>query len=302
MKKWEKFTREELENLVAESTSYRDLAKKCGYSVDSGSSHAAVKEMVSVYQFTTDHFVGQGWNKDNFDYSRFKYGSVIKTGNALPAITSLRGYKCEVCGNFEWNGCPIALEIHHIDGDSLNNNLDNLQLQCPNCHAQTENYRGRNINQKALVSEENFVLALRENLNIRQALLSLGLSAKGGNYVRARELIHKYNIVHLFEKKQVEYQIIQEKTIKEPNLCIDCQIQISDNAVRCVNCNTSIQRKVDRPNRDELKQEIRNLPFLQLGRKYGVCDNSIRKWCKSYSLPSTKRDILHYTDDEWKNI
>ena len=197
MKKWEKFTKEELENLVAESTSYRDLAKKCGYSADSGSSHAAVKEMVSVYQFTIDHFVGQGWNKGIFDYSRFQKGKTIKIASAVPALTALRGHKCEVCDNFEWNGRPIALEIHHIDGDSLNNDLDNLQLQCPNCHAQTENYRGKNINQKPVVSDEDFVDALKENPNVRQALLSLGLSAKGGNYSRAYALATQYQIKHI---------------------------------------------------------------------------------------------------------
>ena len=197
MKKWEKFTKEELKNLVAESVSYRDLAKKCGYSVDSGSSHAAVKEMVSVYQFTTDHFVGQGWNKDNFDYSRFQKGKVIKLTSALPALTTLRGYKCEVCNNSQWNEQLIALEIHHIDGDSLNNSLENLQLNCPNCHAQTDNYRGRNINQKVYISDEDFVTALRENPNVRQALLSLGLSAKGGNYSRAYALANQYQITHI---------------------------------------------------------------------------------------------------------
>lgn len=51
---------------------------------------------------------------------------------------------CEQCGNHEWMGKPIPLELHHVDGDHYNNELTNLQLLCPNCHAFTENYRGRN--------------------------------------------------------------------------------------------------------------------------------------------------------------
>ena len=53
-------------------------------------------------------------------------------------------YKCENCGLTEWLGQPIALEVHHKDGNKNNNNLENFQLLCPNCHAQTDSYRGKN--------------------------------------------------------------------------------------------------------------------------------------------------------------
>lgn len=52
--------------------------------------------------------------------------------------------KCECCGRFEWMGQQIPLEVHHKDGDKTNNNLDNLQILCPNCHALTPTYRGKN--------------------------------------------------------------------------------------------------------------------------------------------------------------
>lgn len=38
---------------------------------------------------------------------------------------------------------PISLEVHHKDGDKENNESENLELLCPNCHSYTENYRGR---------------------------------------------------------------------------------------------------------------------------------------------------------------
>lgn len=52
--------------------------------------------------------------------------------------------KCERCGISEWNGKPLNCELHHIDGNNANNNLDNLIILCPNCHSQTENFRSKN--------------------------------------------------------------------------------------------------------------------------------------------------------------
>lgn len=199
-KKWKKFSKEEIEQFVKDSYSFRELGRKCGYNPDGGSTIKTMKEMVVELGFDVSHFTGQSWNKNNFDYSRFKYGSNIKCGDALKMLTYLRGHKCECCGNEEWLGKPIPLEAHHIDGDNQNNEIDNLQLLCPNCHAQTDNWRGKNISKEKRnnpISEENFVEALQNSPNIRQALLKLGLSPKGGNYQRANELIIKYQITHL---------------------------------------------------------------------------------------------------------
>ena len=53
--------------------------------------------------------------------------------------------KCEICGISEWLGKPIKCELHHIDGNKNNHLLENLQILCPNCHSQTDNYKALNI-------------------------------------------------------------------------------------------------------------------------------------------------------------
>ena len=53
--------------------------------------------------------------------------------------------KCSVCGITEWNKSPLNMELDHIDGDRTNHRLNNLRMLCPNCHAQTETYRAKNI-------------------------------------------------------------------------------------------------------------------------------------------------------------
>lgn len=96
-------------------------------------------------------------------------------------------------------GQEIPLEVHHLNGDNKDNDPNNLQLVCPNCHALTDFYRGKNIDTQGhqKVEDEDFITALKESPNIRQALLSLGLSAKGANYEKAYRLIEENNIEHL---------------------------------------------------------------------------------------------------------
>ena len=100
-----------------------------------------------------------------------------------------RGHKCEDCGLEEWKTEKIPLELEHIDGDNRNNIKSNLKLLCCNCHALTGTWRGRNINSgKVKVSDDELLTALKECSNIRQALMRVGLTPKGGNYDRAKKL------------------------------------------------------------------------------------------------------------------
>ena len=59
-------------------------------------------------------------------------------------IGLMRGYKCDVCGLSSWNGKEVVLEVEHRDGNSENCSPDNVCLICPNCHSQTETYKGKN--------------------------------------------------------------------------------------------------------------------------------------------------------------
>ena len=46
------------------------------------------------------------------------------------------------------------------------------------------------------------------------------------------------------------------------------------------------------PQKEELISLIvEGVPFIKIGRMYGVTDNSVRKWCKKYGLPFRRNDI-----------
>lgn len=63
-------------------------------------------------------------------------GRILKAG--------LKEERCEECGLAAWQGRPLRVTLHHINGDGYDNRLENLAFLCPNCHSQTPNFSGRN--------------------------------------------------------------------------------------------------------------------------------------------------------------
>lgn len=71
-----------------------------------------------------------------------------------------------------------------------------------------------------------------------------------------------------------------------------CGNKVYRDSSMCVDCYNIRQRKVkDRPSRDMLLILLKSNSFLEVGRMYGVSDTAIRKWCKYYGLPHTRKDI-----------
>lgn len=153
MNKLERFTRQEIEQFVKESTSYAQLADKIGYSKNSGSSIKMIRETIEKLELDVSHFTGQGWlsgktyeSKRYVPFDEYIKGDCIQTNKLRKKLLKegLKEHICECCGNTTWNDMPIPLEVHHEDGNNANNQIENLRLLCPNCHALTDTYRGKN--------------------------------------------------------------------------------------------------------------------------------------------------------------
>lgn len=79
----------------------------------------------------------------------YKLKQLVESGEA--SSRTLKRYLIKTYGNVcfnckidKWNNKEIVMELEHIDGNSENNNLDNLSLLCPNCHSQTPTFKGAN--------------------------------------------------------------------------------------------------------------------------------------------------------------
>lgn len=76
--------------------------------------------------------------------------------------------------------------------------------------------------------------------------------------------------------------------------CKECGAVVATKNSYCVLCGQKSQRKVDRPDKMELARLVSECGFASVGRRFGVSDNTIKKWCKSYNLPSLKAEIASW--------
>lgn len=149
------WTDNEFIEAVKSSLSYAQVIRKLQLKV-AGSNYDTVKRKIEELGLDTSHMTGQGWNKgERFTplkksmplseilviHSPFVNANHLKERLLKEGI---KERKCEYCGNTEWMGKPIALELHHINAVKDDQRLENLVLLCPNCHALTDNYRGKN--------------------------------------------------------------------------------------------------------------------------------------------------------------
>lgn len=145
------FTKEQLTEAINNSLSIRQALLKLGV-VAEGGNYRVIHKAIKKYNLNIDHFKQQSWAKNK------KFGPKRKIEDYLSNKFFISSYKlknrllkenffsrqCSKCQLTTWLGEPIPLELDHINGKHDDNTLSNLRLLCPNCHALTDNYRGKN--------------------------------------------------------------------------------------------------------------------------------------------------------------
>jgi len=146
-----KYSLETIQNAVSMSTSIRGVCELIGIK-PVGGNYYTIKRHIKQYKIDTSHFKGRGWSKgqefgfkrpiEDYLSNRFE----IQSNKLRIRLLKEKIFKhqCSRCNLEVWNDLPIPIELDHINGDHSDNRLENLRLLCPNCHAQTDTYRGKN--------------------------------------------------------------------------------------------------------------------------------------------------------------
>lgn len=186
--------------------------------------------------------------------------------NSMKTLAAIKRYlikhnikenKCAICGINEWQNKPLIVEAHHKDGNHLNNNIDNIQFICPNCHSQTEHFRGAG-KKKQIPNEEQFINALKGSYSIADAIHKLGMKMGSiTSYKYARQIIEKHGITFLKRPSINKPWDPKEKIKKE----------------------IKTKTKAPYPDVETMKKLVWEKSLEQLGREWGVQSTAIRLWC-----------------------
>lgn len=225
-------------NLIKDSNNLNCVCQKLGKRA-TNNNYSKLRQIVKKYDIDTSHFKfsgHRGKRKNRTMEEYFTKNSNIGTSIIHKKLLKfgLKLHKCEKCQRTTWvfedKEYPIPLEVHHIDGDRTNNELNNLMLLCSNCHRFTDNYCGKNIQNKTelekkercyTVKVEPFIKKCKncgkefETIDNSQKFCSLQCAGED-----SRKCIRP-------KKEELEI-LIREKSYKE----LSRQFGVTDNAIK----------------------------------------------------------------------
>lgn len=382
-------SKEQIEQYAKESSNWKEFLTKCGYT--NFGCRIYIKKKLEEFNINITHFVATNIGKK---FRKYTDEELFKENSEYSAMKGIKtrlirdyGWKheCSSCKYSEWMGKQIPIEIDHINGNHTDNRIENLRFLCPNCHALTDTYKGKNIKNKEHSKEKYNKLNKRKiciNCNNKKHKNSeychdchikiklhknkdentiinpddprknkkcigcntliqkdsercvdcykkdkkQGIFTKenkntknmkkcpdcDNNYISKKSMRCRPCHINLMKTKSetnskekvrgkcldcntnidvkairclpCSNKIIEEANKKIKKTCIDCNKNIDYSATRCIDCHLISSRKVERPSYEQLLKDKESMNMVQIGKKYNVSDNTIRKWIKRYEF------------------
>jgi hypothetical protein len=294
------YTDGELAIAVRGAVSIRQVLVHLGLSPNGGGSYAMVKKHINRLNLNTSHFIGRGHLRGKTHSWNYKYSleemlvknSTLSRGTLKKRLIKegLLEEECSICGlPNEWRGKKLVMILDHKNGIKNDNSIENLRLVCPNCNSQLNTFSGRN---KWTPENEK-----GEVIDPATYTPPSGLKKKDGKKHKCKHCGRKYF------RNYRDQRFCSEKCYHDYlNTLPKCRYEScgkpfepSGNkkkfcSSKCYHAynfgrpNESARKIVNRPSKGELQKMIAKMTWCAIGRRYGVSDNAIRKWARSYGL------------------
>ena len=147
---------EALRARLPHARSLAEVLVTLGLDPANGAHHRALRRRIDGLGLPTSHLKGQAWARGTAGTRRARplEEVLVRDSPYRGGSSSLRdrlveegllAWVCDECELTAWNGRRAPLQLDHVNGDNRDNRTENLRLLCPNCHALTPTYCGRNI-------------------------------------------------------------------------------------------------------------------------------------------------------------
>lgn len=247
--------------------------------------------MIGIYKITNlingKCYIGQSINIEK----RWKNHQVVATnpndnGYNYPLYQAIRKYGQK---NFSWE------VIEECD----KNSLDEREIYWISYYNSYNNGYNQTLGGNNIPSEVKWTKLSEEQVKeIKNKLLTqeYTLEKLSKEYNVHKDTIRDINNGWTWIEKDLQYPLyISHKSAlyqKKKNYCVDCGKEISNQSTRCINCYKKTIENPLKPNKEELQQVLKenNGNFTKVGKRYGVSDNQVRKWCKKYEIPFHTKD------------
>lgn len=290
----------EVASAIGEARSWRDVLDALGYAYH-GKNIATIRKWAERWGISTVHLSDhRGRRGFAYRYSDAELEDAVRVSQSWAETLRHLGY-CPTGGNWKTLKARVAqlgISTAHFD---------------PHAATRRRNRRRRMPLEEILVERSTYSRSslkqrlYEAGLKERQCELCgqgetwkgrrIGLIIDHVNGVRDDNRLANLRIVcpncaasletHCGRKNRIEVQ---------PRLCLRCSESFVPNDPRQRYCSTYCgvrrvrgprvkrlgARKVNRPPHQTLLEEVRELGYLAVGRRYGVSDNAIRKWLRDY--------------------
>lgn len=137
-----RYSKEIIESAVKQSESWSGVCRLLNIKPATGS-QTYIKNKAVKLGIDSTHFTGRGYRRNKVyppKRTALEYCFYGSTENSHRIKERLirEGIKksiCEFCGIADWYGEELPLELDHINGDHIDNRIENLKILCPNCHS-----------------------------------------------------------------------------------------------------------------------------------------------------------------------